>query len=164
MAYTTTTYCTEDQVEQVLGVAFRLSATSNPSTTQAAQFMSAVAAEINTALASNGITVPVTTPAYFLDDVTRLNALGAAAMILQAAFPAREGPGSSTLAASLMLQYRTALKAYRSGEGIPEDSLPSSRALENYFTNANAIGADDVEDAFGAIVDANPIFSMGERF
>ena len=161
-------YCTEEQVQSLLGV-FVISGNSKPNIIQATEIREMVAAEINAALSTQQITVPVAEePAYWLSDVTYLNAVGTAAHILLAAFPSQNGPGSSAQGAMLWKAYQERLTAIRKGDTIPNDVLiPSGSGGEprSFFTDNNAIGAlPFAEDAFGSEIDANPAFAREKVF
>lgn len=166
MAYTTTGYCAQAQVQELMPKAFIISATSVPSATQVESMIKSIAAAINAALATGGAqTLPITTPAYFLDDVTRLNAIGVAAQVLMSAFPASQGPGSASLGRDYFKEYTDRLKGFRDGDGIPDEvGRDGGGEVHSYFTDNNAIGNDDAEDAFGDTVDANPVFKMGDSW
>lgn len=167
MSYTTTAYCSQAQVQELLPVAFTISTTSKPNASQVESFRKSCAANINSALAVGGVaTVPIdsTTP-VFLDDITRLNAIGAAAQVLMAAFPASQGPGSSSLGRDYWKEFNDRLAGFRKGDGIPADvGRDSAGEAASYFTDGMAIGVDTALDAWGDRIDANPAFKFEEPF
>src|SRR3954471_18491998 len=97
---------------------FPLSVGSKPSTSQATTIMTDISSEIDVALSSAGVTVPVTTPQYFLDWLGRLNAYGAAAAVLKSMFPGATGPEETPAYAFWEARYREGLAAIRDGSAI----------------------------------------------
>lgn len=89
-----TAYCTLAQVQALNAQRTPYAHDTIPTRAQVTGYMSAVAAEIDTALSANGVTTPVTTPAAFLEMITELNAVGAAAKAEQAGYP-DSGEGSN---------------------------------------------------------------------
>lgn len=156
MAYATTS----DVQRHMPSVVGTLGASSTPTSTEVEAFLDATYGELNSALASKGYTVPVTTPNYWLEDLTALNAIGAAAYALAVAFPQEAGPGQVAEAPVLMGIWERRLALIRAGKGIPNDAPRSANltAPRSYFVTAGAIGSDDAEDDFGDSVDANPRF------
>jgi hypothetical protein len=85
--------------------------TSSPSAAQVEQLLEDVAGEIDTVLSAAGYTVPITAPATLLAAVTRLNALGAAAMAHMGMFPEAVGAGpTSDLGSRLWTMYTDGLE------------------------------------------------------
>lgn len=86
--------------------------TSKPTVAQVEQLLEDVAAEIDTRLAAAGYIVPITVPAALLATVTRLNAMGAAAMAQMGMFPETVGAGAtSDLGSRLWKMYQDGLEA-----------------------------------------------------
>lgn len=85
--------------------------TSYPTEAQVLVLLEDIAGEIDTVLSGAGYTVPVTTPATLLSAVTRLNALGAAAMAHMGMFPESVGAGpTSDLGSRLWKMYTDGLE------------------------------------------------------
>lgn len=85
--------------------------TSSPSEAQVLVLLEDIAGEIDTVLAAAGYTVPITTPATLLAAVTRLNAMGAAAMAHMGMFPETVGAGpTSDLGSRLWKMYTDGLE------------------------------------------------------
>ena len=145
---------------------FTAGAGSTPTSTQVGAFIDATYNEINSALASQGYSVPVTGPAYWLADLTALNAIGAAAYSLTVGFPQESGPGQVAEGPVLMGIYTRRLEDFKEGRGIPDEAEKSTSISgpRNYFTDNGSIGEDvDVEDAWGDPIDSSPIFKVGMR-
>lgn len=143
-----------------------MGASTKPTLTQAEAFIDATYGELNSVLASRGYTVPVTAPDYWLEDLTALNAIGAAAYCLAVAFPQESGPGQVAEGPVLMGIWERRLEMLRKGSGVPNDAPKSANLTtpRSYFLDTGAIGSDDAEDAFEADVDANPRFTQGKEF
>jgi hypothetical protein len=108
--------------------------TSSPTEAQVEQLLEDVAGEIDTRLAAAGFTVPVTTPAALLSTVTRLNAMGAAAMAHMGMFPESVGAGpTSDLGSRLWKMYTDGLEALVKA-GPPQSMGPYVRA-RSYVTD-----------------------------
>lgn len=85
--------------------------TSKPTAGQEEQLLEDVAGEIDTVLSAAGYTVPITAPAALLSTVTRLNAIGAAAMAHMGMFPESVGAGpTSDLGSRLWKMYTDGLE------------------------------------------------------
>lgn len=124
-------YTTLAKVQGMLP-AFTLDGTSVPTSTQAQVLIDEVAAEIETVLAGAGVTVPVTTPDYFVTRLSILNAYGATAAILKAAYPEATGPGENPAYAFWESRYKMGLAALRKGEDVPLDQVQAGPST--YFT------------------------------
>lgn len=140
---------------------FTIGASSKPNTTQATAIIADISNEIDVALTSVGVTVPVTTPAYFLDWLGRLNAYGAAAAVLKSMFPDATGPGDTPAYAFWNDWYQRGLATILDGSVVPTVIVtPGSGTFvlpETYLTR-NA----DEELATGDI--AEPLFKMGKIY
>ncbi|MHB0874566.1 MAG: hypothetical protein ACYC5O_00835 [Anaerolineae bacterium] len=126
-------YATLDNVrEQDPTVTY--STTSTPTATQVGQLLTDVAAEIDTRLEAAGFTVPVTTPAALLATVTRLNAMGAAALAHMGMFPESVGAGqTSDLGSRLWRMYQDGLAALE--KAGPPQSKGAWVAARSYATD-----------------------------
>ena len=158
-------YATTDDVQRHLP--FALSSSSRPTTTQVQALLDVTAGEINSALASRGYVVPSTGPDHWLHDLEGVNAIGAAAYALIVAFPQESGPGSPAEGPTLMALYRRRIDAFLADEGIPDTVQKSSSTLtapRNFFTDNNAIGDVDAEDAWGEPVYSAPFFKRHQDF
>ena len=105
---------------------FTLDANSSPSTDQATNILSDISDEIDTALASKGISVPVTAPTYYKDALGRLNAYGAAAAVLKSMFPDATGAGETPAYAFWEGRYKRGLEGIKNGTLIPPDLTKGS--------------------------------------
>ena len=126
-------------------------ATSSPSATQVEQLLEDVAGEIDTRLAAAGFTVPVTAPESLARTVTRLNALGAAAMAHMGMFPESVGAGqTSDLGSRLWKMYADGLEA------LVEAGPPRTQAV---YARARSYATENVTDTTVA-----PAFTRGREF
>ena len=124
---------------------------SSPSEAQVIQLLEDVAAEIDTRLAAAGFTVPVTAPAALLATVTRLNAMGAAAMAQMGMFPETVGAGPGTdLGSRLWRMYTEGLDA------LVEAGPPQTKGA---WASARSYATDNPTDTTTA-----PTFTKGQRF
>lgn len=135
-----------------------LTATSTPTATEAAAFGLGITGEINTALASHGVTVPVTTPAAFLAWLVELETVGWASRIASVMYADVSGENSDEAAAKLERWYQAGLARLWDGSAIPPSlgvssaSLPSSYSTRYPDTDA-VIGDDIGAVAAGAFLD-----------
>lgn len=112
--------------------AMLLSTTSTPTLAQATAFGAGITGEIDTALASHGITTPVTTPAAFLAWLVEVETVGWAARIASAMFADDAGENSDEQVSRLDRWYQNAMKRIWDGSAIPPTlglgaaSLPAS--------------------------------------
>ena len=85
--------------------------TSAPTEAQVLVLLEDIAGEIDTVLGAAGYTVPITEPATLVSAVTRLNAMGAAAMAHMGMFPESVGAGpTSDLGSRLWKMYTDGLE------------------------------------------------------
>lgn len=128
-------YAELEDVEHELGQYGRfLTETSTPSEDDVEQkTIPAIAGEIDGVLSARGVTVPVTAPASFLELLSSLNALGAAARTAAALLPQAQGPQSTTFHEWLQARYDAGLERLRNGEGIPDDIATSGTSLPSSF-------------------------------
>lgn len=163
------TYASVDAV-QALIPHIQLTATSRPTLTQVQGFLDRLSAEVDGALASRGITVPITTPAYFLTSIDNLVSMGAAGQALMAALPGQGGPTTGGQGREYWNHYVEMLKAYRRGEGIPtevevEIITTEAGTPRSYFTDIGAVGATaPVQDEWGEFVTGEGRFPPGKVF
>lgn len=140
---------------------FAPTATSAPTLTQATELITEIDNEVNVALSSVGVNVPVTAPAYFLDWLGLAVAYGAAAAILKSMFPQSAGTSDAnpSIPAFWERRYRDALKQIRSGDAIPDEITAGGlyAAPSTYFTRN-----PDEEEDLGNI--AEPTFKAGMVF
>jgi hypothetical protein len=138
---------------------FPISVGTKPTTAQATAIMTDISNEIDVALSSAGVAVPVTTPDFFLNWLGLLNAYGAAAAVLKSMFPGATGAEETPAYAFWEARYREGLDAIRNGKAIPADTisgtdfvLPSTYLTENPETELD----------LGTI--AEPLFKIGKQF
>lgn len=145
---------------------FVIGASSVPNTTQVQKYIDMTAAEINAAIGVSGLTVPVEAPTEFVDALAELNAMGAAALTLMAAFPEQGGDVSNAQGKILWDSYQQTLRDYRAGKGLPVGMNVSEdgRAVRSYFTDWGAIGNTTATDASGMLIDAEPTFTREKSF
>ncbi len=143
-----------------------IDAESTPTEQQAGIYISQCNEEINSALASQGVSVPVAVPDTFKRDLRQLEATGAAALALLARFPQEAGPGSLAQGPLLWRTYRDRLKEFRKGVGIPVGvSSGTERSPRGFLTDENAVGAEPLAvDAWGQDIQADPLFTIDKKF
>lgn len=160
-------YCQVSDVQDVIPL-FPIADTSSPTTAQVQTFITNVGAEIDSAIASRGIEVPVTLPAWWVADLLRLNAQGAAATTLMAMFPLEQGQGSLALGPNLWKTYQLRLDEIRKGIGIPTGIAyaEADQAPRSYLVDLGAWNSPNgsVIDGFGNPVKTQPVFTMEKIF
>lgn len=135
-----------------------LTSSSIPTATEAAAFGLGVAGEIDTALASHGVTVPVTTPAAFLAWLVELETVGWAARIAAVMYADSAGENSDESAAKLDRWYQAGLARLWDGSAIPPSLamatavLPTSYSVQ-YPDDAAVVGTDIGANAAGAFAE-----------
>ena len=151
-------YATEADVEALMAQV-TISATTSLTSTELAIIIDDVAGEIDTALASQDVVVPVTAPTYVLNWLEGVNSMGATARALRSLFPDVAGMGEQPAFAFWQRLYDNALKGIRDGSMIPPDLARSdtSVAPSTYLTR----NPDDELD-LGDI--AEPFFKVGQVF
>lgn len=135
-----------------------LTATSRPTKTDVeGKTLPAIAGEIDGVLGARGLTVPITQASLvalgvdaaaatrFLETLSSLNALGAAARAVAALFPNRAGPGGAPFHEWLQQRYDAGLTRLGSGEGVPSASVASSALPRSHWTS-NPTDPDTDED------------------
>lgn len=157
-------YCTSADVIKFMPE-FTVGATDHPTSAQLTLIIVDVSAEIDAALLSRAIAVPVTTPPSFLADLLRLCAIGSAAYALAGMFPQAEGVGHSGLGVALMAEYLARVEEIRHGIGIPIGVVysESDMAPRAFLTDAGAWGQPDgtVTDLVGNLIQSEPKFRVG---
>ena len=124
------TYATTAAALALIGYNGDLTGTTVPTFAEAGAMNAAVNAEIDAAVAMNGLAVPVTTPAWLAGYLASVNTWGLAARILYVRFQDKDGPNSNKAAEEWQRMYREALAGLRKGEGLTAGSgsavLPQS--------------------------------------
>lgn len=155
------TYTSVAQV-QALIASYPIGASSKVTPTQVQLMMGAVSDEIDVALASNGISTPITNPAGFVSRLAILNAYGTAAMVLKSGYPEATGSGADPAYAFWEARYQAGLKSLFDGSGIPNDVLvltgTGSIQPSSYFTRN-----PDEEEILGDLEGAS-MFKTGMQF
>lgn len=146
-------YAALARIQGILG-RFRIDEDSVPNNTQAESIIDDISDEIDGVLSGLGVTVPVTTPAWFLDKLAILNSYGAAAAILKSAFPEAQGPGENPAYAFWEARYRTGLKALKDQTEVPSSIINGATSGSNirpsgYFTR-NPDEEEELGDLEGA--------------
>lgn len=133
-------YATQAKVQTFLGRLLTVTATSVPSASDVADFLTQRSQEIDSALSSRGIVTPVTSPQWFLDELIGLNAKGAAADVFRAALITGEGNDRSSAGPSLLKEYTDRLNQLRLGTGVPVGVAVSETdlAVRSNATGPNA--------------------------
>jgi hypothetical protein len=125
-------YCTITDVRG-LNPKRTYNATTTPTEAQVGQYITDIAAEIDSIIQAQGYTVPVTAPANFVTVLKLLNARGAAAQAEIAMFP-ESGVGATPHGQQLLSLYKDGLKALRAGE-IPETITGQTTSpVGSYYT------------------------------
>lgn len=145
---------------QALMPKWTINDSSTPTQTQVSGFIDDIAAEIDTVLSAQGLTVPVATPASFVAFLAMLNAQGAAALAVAGMFPsqAQADPVGTPLAAFLQKQYERGLARLVKGEAIPEGAARSDIVTMRGYLDQNP----DEEVELGDI--AEPWFTREKVF
>jgi len=120
-------YCTITEV-QALNPRRIYDANSTPTTTQVNALIDQIAVEIDAVLQAKGYTVPVTTPANFLNALKYVNAYGAGALAEAGMFPEVSEMGQTPHWKVLNDKYKDWMKQLRAGEiprslGIDSESI-----------------------------------------
>lgn len=141
------TYATLGVALARLGRNGDLSTTTVPSLTEAGAIHAGISGEIDAALASSGLTVPVTTPASLVAWLTEIEIHGVCAEVLRARFQDAQGINSSSTATYHQERFKAGMDRLWSGVGL--DELTGSACMpEGYFTR----NPDEAED-LGDLVD-----------
>lgn len=151
-------YATETKLEALMAK-FSVDGGSSPDSSQVAVIIQDVEGEIDTALRTQGISTPVTTPAYFLDWLEGLATAGAAARALKSMFPDATGAGETPAYAFWQTIYNNGLRDIKNGTMIPPEVTRSGSGISpsTYFTRN-----PDEEEDLGDI--SEPMFRIGKTF
>jgi len=107
-----------------------------PTSTQVTILINQIAVEIDAVLEAQGYTVPVTSPANFVNALKAVNAYGAAALAEMGMFPETSEKGSTPHWKVLWQTYQDWLGSLRKGEIPPDLALSSSAAsVGGYYTD-----------------------------
>lgn len=139
---------------------FTLDANSTPTSTQVADFLDEVSAEIDAVLASQGFTVPVTTPTYFVTALKKVEADGAAARALRMMFPDSRGPGETPAWSFYETAYRDSLKRWEKGLGYPKGADRGSALYPSTYETQNA----DVPSSYPGSGTNVPLFTERDEY
>ncbi len=126
-------YCSLSDV-QALNPKRTYDADSTPTSTQVTTLINQIAVEIDAVLEAQGYTVPVTTPANFVNALKAINAYGAAALAEMGMFPETSEMGSTPHWKALNDKYNEWMKHLRAGEVPPE--LGAGEMVGGYYTDA----------------------------
>ncbi len=144
-------YCSTTDV-QALNPKQTYSANSTPTSTQVTALIAQVAVEIDAILEAKGYTVPVTTPANFVNVLKAVNAYGAAALAEMGMFPDTSEMGSTPHWKILNDKYNEWLKRLEAGD-IPPALAPSVENVGGYYTDVET----DTENY------PDPVFRVNEN-
>lgn len=131
-----------------------LSGTSTPTSAEVTTMIDDVEGEINSALASHGVTVPVTAPAAFLAWLGDISANGTAALAMTARFADPTGINADSGASRLEKRFRDAMARLWDGSAIPASLALDSAVLPTSYSVEYPDEEPDLGDiqttAFGA--------------
>lgn len=128
-------YCTEADCAARMDQYGGLSATTNPTLAQASEIIAGRSARINAVLAGRGITVPVTAPSVFVDQLRDICISGSVSVMLRARYPDQDGPASEKSWKFFEEDWRAGLAGLKDGSEIPSSVVASSRVgPSTYFT------------------------------
>lgn len=150
-------YATEAKVEALMAK-FAVDGSTTPTNTQLTIIIDDVAGDMDSRLAAKGVTVPVTSPAYFLDYLEGINSMGAAARTLRSMFPDVSGPGEQPAYNFWQARYNAFLKGVDDGSVIPPDAMKGETVAPSTYLTRNP----DTEEDLGDI--SEPLFKMGSTF
>jgi len=127
-------YCSLAEVQN-LNPKRTYGASTTPTTTQVNALIAQIAVEIDAVLEAKGYTVPVTTPANFVEALKYLNAYGAAALAEMGMFPETSEMGQTPHWKLLNEKYNDGIKQLREGEiprglGLDEEAIGAG----SYYT------------------------------
>ena len=114
------TYTTRSRVSALMAHSPEFTSTTTVTSGQVDVWIGDVEAELDSALAELGISVPVSAPSHFLGWLTKLATEGVAATVLKSWFQDAGGPNSEGAWAVYERRYRDGIKAIRDGR-IPVD-------------------------------------------
>jgi len=133
-------YC--DYTDVTARTGFDIGANTIPDTDQVTKLIDEVAAELDTVLAGQGATVPVTTPANAVIVLRKYNAIGAAAAIERTQYT-QASPNESKRVNTWQAQYDKILEGLRSGAtellnsllGTIQSDFPTDSDIEYPITD-----------------------------
>jgi len=136
-------------------------ATSVPSLTDLDSFVTDRSNIIDAALKSRGIATPVAAPAEFVAELAALNAKGAAADMMQAAFITNDtndrGAGSLYLK-----EFVDRVNQLKAGIGVPVGLSTAETDLAPRYGATDTFASDDT--SWERSVQSTPIFRLGRQF
>lgn len=150
-------YATEVKVEGNIAQ-HTIDGTSAPTSAQLTVIIEDVDGLIDSCLASQGVTVPVTTPAHFLDFLEGLSAAGASARALKSKFPDATGPGETPAYSYWQKIFDNGIMGLKDGSLIPNDAVKGSLIAPSTYLTINP----DTEVDLGDI--AEPIFKVAKDY
>lgn len=150
------TYDTGAGVEARMAQHGGLSSSTKPTKAQADAIRQGVSAEIDAAMANNGLSVPVSSPPALVSYLAAVEVWGTVAEVLKARFPDSGGPGSEAAWDFFESRYKLAMDRLWSGDALAKlDSAantPSSYGIEHPTTDSD-LGTN-----------AEPTFSTGMKW
>ena len=163
-------YATSINVQNLLPTGYTIGVSPAPSVAQVTELLNQCAYEIDEAVASRGLVVPVTSPAWFVNGLLTLNAQGAVGLALQQIYPfiqgqpASVGEGSQSVPNAFLTRYQARLTMIRKGDGIPVGApvYESDLGPRSYLTdNGGAMSPDgQATDAWGDQVFGDTVLPM----
>lgn len=148
-------YATEVRVESLMSQ-FDISGSTKPTTVQVARIITDVDAELDVALAAQGVTTPVTAPTDFLNWLIGISSIGVTARVCRSAFPDVAGPGEQPAFRYWQKLYDGALDGIKDGSMIPPTVATGGAVSPSTYLTRNP----DTEENLGDI--AEPKFKMGK--
>ena len=149
-------YTNERKIQSLLGQ-FDISGSTKPNTAQVAILMSQVDGELDAILAAAEVTVPVTSPTYFVDWLEGIASAGVAARVLKSMFPDHTGPGETPAHAFWQRLYDRGIGMIKDGSILSDDVVNIADVEPSTYFTRNP----DTEEDTGDI--AEPAFKMGDR-
>lgn len=135
-------YC---QLGDVRGLVsnWTIDSSSSPSSTEAQAIIDGVDGVIDGVLAGVGLTVPVTSPARFVELLKSCSMYGSAAQVLKSMFPEERPPGAESAWKFWSDEHRAILEGLKSGALIPHDA---AYAIEKLPATELTRNPDELED------------------
>ena len=138
---------------------FTLSTTTKPTAAQVTEFLDDITGEMNVHLAAMGVTVPATTPAYFIDWLKGMCADGTAALALKSMFPDAVGPAETPAYMFYQQRYESALEGITDGSAIPVDLTTGNYVAPSTYLTRNSESEEDIGDLADKFM-----FKVGKEF
>ena len=123
---------------------FTISTTSKPTTAQITEFLDDIQGEVDVHLAAMGVTVPATTPAYFMDWLKGVVADGTAALALKSMFPDAHGPAETPAYSFYQNRYEAALEGITDGSAVPVDLTTGNYVAPSTYLSVNSESEADI--------------------